>query len=152
MTCPDHHLLETVTGPGALSEIHRALNNVWACHPEIPSAVRAAMATGVAEIGGNIVEHAGRSGPVPLRMVIEVTPRMVTVVFTDEGDAVTVDLDALSLPDASAKHGRGLALASAVLDQLTYRRRGICNQWTLVSYFGRGRGGDGSEARAPSPV
>lgn len=150
MTCPDHHLLKTVTGPGALSGIHRALDNVWACHPEIPSAVRAAMATGVAEIGGNIVEHAGQSGPVPFRMVIEVTPGSVTVVFTDEGDAVNVDLNALSLPDASAKQGRGLALASAVLDQLTYRRRGTCNRWTLVSRFGQERGGDGSIAGAPA--
>jgi len=138
MTSPDRHLLETFTGPGALSEIHRALNKMWARHREIPSAVRSAMATGVAEIGANIVEHAGSSGPVPLRMVIEVTPGSVTVVFTDGGDAVKVDLDALSLPDASAKHGRGLALAAAVLDQLTYRRRGTCNQWTLVSHIGPG--------------
>lgn len=152
MTSPDRHLLETVTGSGALSDIHRALNTMLACHREIPSAVRIAMATGVAEIGGNIVEHAGKSGPVPLRMVIEVTPATVTVVFSDEGDEVNVDLDALSLPDASAKHGRGLALASAVLDQLTYRRRGTCNQWTLVSRFGQGRGGDGRIAGTPSQV
>lgn len=136
MTSPNCHRLETLTGPGALSEIHRALKNVWACHCEIPSAVRIAMTTGVAEIGGNIVEHVGRSGPVPLRMDIEVTPAKVTVVFADEGDAVAVDLHALSLPATSAKNGRGLALAAAVLDQLSYRRRGNCNQWTLVSYFG----------------
>jgi len=136
MTSPDRHLLETLTGPGALSDIHRALDDMWACHREIPPAVRIAMTTGVAEIGGNIVEHAGRSGPVPLRMDIEVTPTSLTVVFTDKGVAVAVDLHALSLPDASAKHGRGLALASAVLDRLTYHRRGTCNEWTLVSYFG----------------
>ena len=142
MTSPDRRLLETLTGPGALSEIHRALDDMWACHREIPSSVRIAMTTGVAEIGGNIVEHAGRSGPVPLRMDIEVTPTTVTVVFTDKGDEVAVDLHALSLPDASARHGRGLALASAVLDQLTYHRHGTCNQWTLVSYFGQGHGRD----------
>jgi len=28
-------------------------------------------------------------------------------------------------------------LASAVLDQLTYHRRGTCNEWTLVNYFGQ---------------
>lgn len=39
----------------------------------------------------------------------------------------------MSPPDALAKRGRGLALASAVLDRLVYRRHENYNQWTLLS-------------------
>lgn len=133
MTSSDLPALETVTGPEVLNEIHRALDRTWVKHHHVPTAVRIAIATGAAEIGANIVEHAGGSRPVPLRMTIEVSAHHVTVVFTDEGVPATVDLDGVNLPGASAKQGRGLALASAVLDRLSYHRRGNCNQWTLVS-------------------
>ena len=91
------------------------------------------VATGVAEIAANIVQYAGGRRPVPIRMDIEVTQHQVKVVFTDDGEPAAVDLEAVSTPDALAKRGRGLALATAVLDELSYLRRGNHNQWTLIS-------------------
>ena len=132
MTAPER-VLETVTGPEVLGEIHRALDCCWAQHWNVPAAIRMTVATGAAEIGANIVQYAGGGRPVPMRMDIEVLQHQVKVVFTDEGEPATVDLGAVSTPDALAKRGRGLALASAVLDGLFYHRRGNCNQWTLVS-------------------
>lgn len=91
------------------------------------------MATAAAEISANIVQYAGVGGPVPLRMEIAVLPHQVVIVFTDEGGPATVDLNDVTVPDAHAKCGRGLALASAVLDGLSYRRDAMSNRWTLVS-------------------
>jgi serine/threonine-protein kinase RsbW len=133
MTPPDHRVLETVTRPEVLGEIHRALDRCWAQHRDIPASIRMTVATGVAEIGANIVQYAGGGRPVPIRMDIEVLQHRVKVVFTDEGEPATVDLESLSAPDPLAKHGRGLALASAVLKELSYHRTGNCNQWTLLS-------------------
>jgi serine/threonine-protein kinase RsbW len=91
------------------------------------------VATGVAEIGANIVQYAGGGRPVPIRMNIEVLEHQVRVVFTDDGEPATVNLEAVVTPDVHAKRGRGLALASAVLDRLSYHRLGNRNQWTLIS-------------------
>ena len=52
--------------------------------------------------------------------------------FTDEGDPADVDLTTVTMPDAMAERGRGLALAKACLDQLTYRRDSTGNHWTLA--------------------
>lgn len=122
-----------MTGPALLGEIHRALDCFWAEHGNVPAPVRIAVATGVAEIGANIVQYAGGGRPVPVRINIEILEHQVQVVFTDDGDPATVDLEAVVTPDVLAKRGRGLALASAVLDGLSYHRLGNRNQWTLTS-------------------
>jgi serine/threonine-protein kinase RsbW len=92
------------------------------------------MGIATAEIGANIVEHAAASRSVCLTMDVTVFPDRVRVEFTDDGDPVPVpvDLAAVQMPDEFAQRGRGLALAQAVLDDLTYRRTHL-NHWTLVS-------------------
>jgi serine/threonine-protein kinase RsbW len=133
MTAPQRRVLETVTGPDLLDKIHRALDRCWAQHRDVPASIRMTVATGVAEIAANIVQYAGGRRPVPIRMDIEVMQHQVKVVFTDDGEPAAVDLEAVSTPDALAKRGRGLALATAVLDELSYLRRENHNQWTLIS-------------------
>lgn len=133
MATPDHLVLETLTGPGVLGEVHCALDRAWVQHGDVPASIRISVATAVAEIGANIVQYADGGRPVNLRMEIDVAPHRVTVVFTDDGKPAAVDLNSLSFPDCGAQHGRGLALASAVLDGLSYRRDESRNHWTLVS-------------------
>lgn len=133
MTSTDVLVLDTVAGPDVLGEIQRTLEHTWARHRHVPAEIRMTVATGVAEIGANIVKHAAAGQPVPVRMSVELLAHQVRVVFTDEGDPARVDLGAVRLPGASATHGRGLALASAVLEGLSYQRDGAVNQWTLTS-------------------
>lgn len=132
MALPDL-VLETVTGPGVLNEFHSALDRAWAQHGEVPRLIRISLATAVAEIGANIVQYADEGRPVNLRMEIDVAPDRVTIVFTDDGKPAFVDPDSASFPDSRAQRGRGLALANAVLDCLSYRRDESWNRWTLVS-------------------
>ena len=129
----EHLVLVTVATPEALGEVHRTLDLAWARHCHVPATIRANMAIAAAEIGANIVKHADQGRQLPVRMEVDVTPHQVTVVFADEGIPATVDLDAVSMPQASAKQGRGIALASAVLAKLSYRRDGARNYWTLES-------------------
>ena len=52
--------------------------------------------------------------------------------FLDDGPPAEVDLRKTGMPDPQAECGRGLALAHAVLDRLTYHRN-FFNHWILVS-------------------
>lgn len=128
-----HLVIDTVTVPEALDRFHRALDEIWAEHRCVPSAIRVSVATAVAEIGANIIEHAAPGRSVPLRMEIDVSPHQITVVFTDGGDPAGVNLEDIRLPQESAHRGRGLAVASAVLGGLAYQRDGSTNRWTLIS-------------------
>jgi len=132
MSPPDWSL-ETQAGPHALEQIHRALDGLWSARAEIPDAIRMQLGIAVAEIGANIIEHAGKGRPVRVRMDMACLDHQVQIEFTDEGQPVAVDIDSLQMPDDMAERSRGLALARAVLSRLTYRRKDGANHWTLVS-------------------
>ena len=67
-----------------------------------------------------------------MTMDVTVSLGQVQVEFTDDGDPVEVDIDAVFLPDDMAERGRGLALARSVLARLAYHRSEV-NHWILVS-------------------
>ena len=133
MVRTDQLILDTFTGPRTLDDIQDGLTAPWAAHSEVPERIRTRLGLAVAEVGANIIEHAGQGGPVRLRMESVVGGNVVTVTFTDEGVAAPVDLTSVAMPAALAERGRGLAIAQAVLSELAYRRRGAVNEWTLVS-------------------
>lgn len=132
MNLPESRVLEGRTGPGILTDMARILDQTWAAHPEIPSAICTQMTIATGEIGANIVEHAAQGRPVPFRMEVRVLPGEVHVWFTDGGIPMQVDLNSVSLPDDLAERGRGLALAKAALSDLSYGRDTV-NRWKLVS-------------------
>lgn len=86
----------------------------------------------VAEIAANIIEHAALGQAVSMSLQLRALPERLEAEFTDEGRPARVDLEAVELPDALAERGRGLAIAMAALDELSYRRRGGVNRWILV--------------------
>jgi serine/threonine-protein kinase RsbW len=132
MNQPETRVLQTAAGPGALAGIASALERVWAAHPHVPPVERMYMDLAAGEIGANIVEHAAPGRQVWMTMDVTVSSDHLQVEFTDDGDPVHVDLDAVRLPDDMAERGRGLPLARSVLALLTYRRTDV-NHWTLVS-------------------
>ena len=132
MSQTESRVLETTTGPHTLDEIESLLGQAWADHSHVPDPVRIQVQIAAGEIGANIVEHAGQGRDVLMRMEVRVLPNAVCVEFADDGIPVWVDLSAVCLPDDMAERGRGLALAKAALEQLSYRRSSV-NHWTLVS-------------------
>jgi serine/threonine-protein kinase RsbW len=127
-------VVETVTGPGTLDEIHQALDAFWLAHSAVPEEIRMRMAIAAAEIGANIIEHAGGNHGIQMRMEARALPHTVEIVFVDHGPEATVDLTDLSLPDEMSERSRGLALAHSVLAELSYLRCGTTNRWTLLSH------------------
>lgn len=108
---------------------------------EVDQDARMQFEVAVAEIGANIIEHAGRGGTVSLTLELELTPDRLEARFSDDGSPARVDLRTVEMPDVMADRGRGLAIALAALDELEYRRRGGSNQWRLVCYRGDAAGG-----------
>lgn len=128
----DTWVLETWTGPATLDLICDGLERLWAFHPHVPDRVRMQIGIAVAEIGANIVEHAGRHRPVRMRMSVQVGADQVNVHFADDGGPAHVDLRSVSTPDVWSEHGRGLAMAQEVLERLRYHRSSF-NNWMLSS-------------------
>lgn len=117
--------------------IEHDLECAWDRYPEVPESVRMQLAIAVAEVVGNIIEHGGgQHRPVRIEMALTVSDAgQVQICVTDDGDELPaeVNLSAVSMPDPTAESGRGLALAHAVLEQLSYHRDNAINYWTLLS-------------------
>lgn len=126
-------VLDSNVGTFSLDEVDDVLTRMWSVHLHVPIEVQMHVGIAVGEIAGNIVEHAGAHNSVWIRMEARVGRNEVRVDFTDDGAPSAVDLGRVGLPDELSETGRGLALAQAVLKNLSYRRNGL-NHWTLISH------------------
>ncbi|MEV8195410.1 MULTISPECIES: ATP-binding protein [Rhodococcus] len=125
--------LSATTSEGTLDRILDLVGEMFAVE-EIDESDRMQFEIAVAEIGANIIEHAGRGRPISLTLQLALFPDRLEAVFLDDGAPARVDLRSVELPDALAERGRGLAIALAALDELRYHRRSGTNRWTLVCY------------------
>jgi serine/threonine-protein kinase RsbW len=92
--------------------------------------------TAVIEVATNIIEHATKGVPKQNEVTIELTliagSGRITARFRDDGSEPKVDLSDLQMPDATADAGRGIVLARALVDDVTYRRSASTNIWTVT--------------------
>jgi serine/threonine-protein kinase RsbW len=120
----------------SLDPIHSLLASLWQDRPDIPADVRMRFETALMEIANNIIEHADTRPPVEPLPVIDLSvtamPGQLKADITDTGEPADIDLASVSMPDVFAEIGRGLALAQALVDGLTYERKGAANQWSLT--------------------
>lgn len=140
------HRLDGLAVPAELARLHDLLAEVAAAHPDLGPADLIAVETAVVEVAGNVVEHATPPGQVAWRLEVRVDPDGVTAELSDSGAAGTTPwlsdgessgttsdqtLQVADMPDELAESGRGLPLAAALLDELTYRREDDRNVWTM---------------------
>jgi len=123
--------------PEMLDLVHAVLEQLWAGHADVAPSDRVRFETAVIEILGNIVEHAYElDAPAAgdRRFDISLTASSTELVasFGDDGVPMSIDLSAVAMPDELAESGRGLALAMAAVDDLTYAREGGRNLWRLT--------------------
>ncbi len=129
---PLAHVLDAAAGPDALSRVHGLIAALWADAPDVSDADRIGFETAVIEIAANILEHACAGIRVDMRLVISAHADRVEARFTDTGRPSLVDLAATAMPGELAEDGRGLALAQAAVDELSYERDGAVNRWRIV--------------------
>jgi serine/threonine-protein kinase RsbW len=126
-------VLRVPARPEALEQVHALLARLWAQAPGMPVDCRTRFETAVAEVAANVVEHAA-AGPAPVQLVLRLSARDGGVLarFEDDGRPAPVDLGAARLPGEDAESGRGLWLARATADELTYTRDGGLNSWSVA--------------------
>ncbi|MFN3339755.1 MAG: ATP-binding protein, partial [Dietzia sp.] len=137
MATDDRWELTLTTGEGTLDRILDLVGEMFEAG-RVEEEARLRFEVAVAEIGANIIEHAGDGAPVTLNLVLELAPDRLEARFTDDGSPPRVDLRAVQMPDVFAERGRGLAIALEALDELDHRRRGGDNVWRLTCYRDRG--------------
>jgi serine/threonine-protein kinase RsbW len=120
-----------------LDLVHGMIEHLWTTHPDITERDRARFEMSVIEILGNIVEHAyGFEETHPsgrrFEIILAATDDRLLAHLGDNGLPVALDLSGAAMPDELAETGRGLALATAALDDLSYRRVGDRNLWDLL--------------------
>lgn len=113
-----------------LERVHDLVDELWACVPGVAVADRHRFETAVIEVAGNIVEHGGAE--VRLRLTLQVHADRVEALFRDTGQEVDLEVLDRHQPDPMAEDGRGLALARAAADDVTYERTGRTNRWSVT--------------------
>lgn len=123
-----------------LDLIHALLEHLWVGNPEVSAEDRFRFETAVIEVLGNIVEHAYHLDPAATEnpdrarrfiVVLAVTADEVVASFGDNGQPTSLDLSNVAMPHEDAESGRGLALAAATTDELSYERVEGRNHWKL---------------------
>jgi serine/threonine-protein kinase RsbW len=127
------YALEGLAVPESLNLLHDLLDRVSREHPDIDSADLMLFETAVIEVAGNVVEHGEPQGTVTWAFRIEIQPDRLEARLSDSGEEYPGGTWGIQMPaDPLQENGRGLALATAVLDSLTYDRRDDVNHWTMV--------------------
>jgi serine/threonine-protein kinase RsbW len=122
--------------PDGIDAIHELIESLWAQQPQLSDRDRMRFETAVIEVATNIIEHATKGLPKPNKVTIDLQliagPDRITARFRDDGSEAKVDLSDVQMPDATAEVGRGIALARALVDDVTYRRSASTNIWTVT--------------------
>jgi len=126
--------LETAVAPASLEAVFELLAQWWPEVGEVPAETRFGFETAVIEIAGNIVEHS-RGDADDRRFALELfaDSAVLRATFRDDGDPPLLDLETVRMADEDEVSGRGLALASASVDDVALDRDGDRNVWTLES-------------------
>lgn len=143
---PHRLVLSAAADPEVMDLVHALLAHLFGHSPQIDDITQMKFEMAVIEILGNVIEHAYAHDsalppvdpPETRRFEIQLlaTDREVVATLSDNGLPVTLDLSDLSMPDAFAESGRGLALASSALDTLWFERVEGRNHWCLASRLG----------------
>ncbi|MGQ0624063.1 MAG: ATP-binding protein [Sporichthyaceae bacterium] len=117
---------------GALDDLRVLWQRVTAEHPQLDALDLALFETALTELMNNLIVHGDTDGDCPptFDLELEVGRGGLSGRLVDDG-APGPDPEQTHMPMASELTGRGIPLARAVLDRLTYERRGDTNVWTL---------------------
>jgi serine/threonine-protein kinase RsbW len=126
------YLLDGLAVPDSLNLLHDLLEQVGGEHPELTASDLMLFETAVIEVAGNVVEHGKPPGEVRWTFRLAVRADRLEGTLSDSGEEYPGGAWGTDMPDTMEEDGRGLALATAVLDSLVYERAGDVNEWTMV--------------------
>jgi serine/threonine-protein kinase RsbW len=126
------YVLEGLAVPESLDLLHDLLERVGSEHPDIDAGDLMMFETAVIEVAGHVVEHGRPPGDGTWAFRLSVRPDRLEAQLSDSGEEYPGGTWGTSMPtDLLQEDGRGLALATAVLDALEYERSAGVNHWTM---------------------
>jgi serine/threonine-protein kinase RsbW len=128
----EEYTLDGLAVPESLGLLHDLLEKVAEDHPGLSPNDLLLFETAVIEIAGNVVEHGRPPGEVRYTFTLAVLPDRLEAVLTDTGEEVPDPDGADLMPDGWDETGRGLPLARAALDELSYARGDDGNLWRMT--------------------
>lgn len=130
----DAYELSGLAVPDDLEQLHDLLERAAAEHPHVPASDVMMFETAVMELANNVVEHGRPVGEVRWTFRLEVQEAALSACLSDSGEeyAAWDPQTPHAMPGEMAESGRGLPLASAVLDEIGYERTADANVWKLV--------------------
>ena len=127
------YLIEGLAVPESLNLLHDLLARVGEEHPDLDPGDLMLFETAVIEVAGNVVEHGRPPGSVSWSFRLSVLPERLEATLSDSGEEYPGGTWGTSMPDdLMQEDGRGLALATTVLDSLDYERTDDANHWTML--------------------
>jgi serine/threonine-protein kinase RsbW len=129
------YLLDGLAVPESLNLLHDLLEGVGQDHPELTPSDLMLFETAVIEVAGNVVEHGRPLGRVRWSFRLSVREGALEGRLSDSGEEYPGGAWGTDMPDTMEEAGRGLALATAVLDSLVYERSGNVNEWWMVRHL-----------------
>ena len=127
------YLLEGLAVPESLDLLHDLLQRVGREHPDLDAGDLMMFETAVIEVAGNVVEHGRPPGRVTWAFRLSVHRDRLEARLSDSGEEYPGGTWGTSMPtDPLQETGRGLPLATTVLDSLEYERSGHVNHWTML--------------------
>ena len=126
------YLLEGLAVPESLNLLHDLLERVGQEHPDLSASDLMLFETAVIEVAGNVVEHGRPHGRVTWSFWLSIQPDRLEARLSDSGEEYPGGTWGTDMPtNVFQEDGRGLALATAVLDRLEYHRSVDVNHWTM---------------------
>jgi serine/threonine-protein kinase RsbW len=126
------YVLHGLAVPESLNLLHDLLEQVAAENPALSAGDLMMFETAVIEVAGNVVEHGKPTGRVQWTFRLHVHADRLEGRLSDGGQEYPGGAWGTAMPEPMAEDGRGLALATAMLDSLSYERSDSVNHWTMV--------------------
>ncbi|MGJ9407464.1 ATP-binding protein [Nesterenkonia aurantiaca] len=124
----------SLSGPaeiGFVDQVLDALEELCTETHDLLDEDRTFFSLAVSEIATNIVTHCDPESGVTVQVDLAVDQEALRAWFHDDAKPVDISLNDPAMPNAMAESGRGLAIATMALDQLSHEIKDG-HIWTLV--------------------
>ncbi|WP_312171046.1 ATP-binding protein [Microbacterium sp.] len=119
--------------PALIDEVLDALDSLWTEAPHVASEDSILFTLAVSEVTTNIVQHAEAfaHAEISVDVALRVTADELLATIVDTAHPASIDWENVSMPDQDSESGRGLAIATAALDDFEHSGGGAGNTWVL---------------------
>lgn len=120
------------TPPGDVNTVHDFLVGVWDEAASVSEIDRMSIETALIELAANVMQHADSDGSgLACEFHIVIDEGQIAITVRDTGEPGEIQLIGAEMPELDAESGRGVALITALVDEVAYTQEDGHNVWRL---------------------